>query len=214
MSTLFIGNKNVSSWSLRPWLALKAAGVTFDEVLIRLDVPETRASISQYSPGGKVPVLVWEEDGKSHQIWDSLAICEFVAEHFPAAKLWPEDVFLRAKARSYCAEMHSSFPDVRDQLSMFFARKMEMPELREATQKQIARIIAAWEEALAQSGGDFLFGDFSITDCMYAPVVSRFLSYGITLPKASEAYAARMMALPAMQEWMAGAKAEVEAGWR
>lgn len=214
MYTLIIGNKNLSSWSLRPWLALKMAGQNFDEVSIRLDQPETRASIAGYSPAGKVPVLKISEGGQTHLIWDSLAILETIAERHPEAKLWPEDSFARAQARAYAAEMHAGFPDVRDQLSMFFARTLPTPELREATQKQIARIIEAWESALAAQDGGFLFGRFSVADCMYAPVVSRFLTYGIALPDASQAYAERMMALPTMQEWMAGAKAEVEQGWK
>jgi len=214
MYTLIIGNKNLSSWSLRPWLALKAAAVPFEEVLIRLDQPETRASIAHYSPAGKVPVLKIEENGKTELIWDSLAICETLAERHPEAGLWPQDRLLRAKARSYAAEMHAGFPDMRDQLSMVFARRLETPDLRETTQKQIARIVAAWEEALAASEGGFLFGRFSIADCLYAPVVSRFVTYGIAVPAASQAYIARMMALPAMQEWKSGAEAEIARGWK
>lgn len=212
--TLVIGNKNLSSWSLRPWLALKTTGAAFEEVLIRLDQPETRASIAKQSPAGKVPVLKVTENGKTHMVWDSLAICETIAERHPEAKLWPDEAWTRAEARSYAAEMHSGFPDVRQHLSMDFARTVPTPELSEATQKQVARIITAWETALVQHEGGFLFGRFSIADCMYAPVVSRFITYGIALPEASKAYAGRMMALPALQEWMAGAKEEVARGWK
>lgn len=214
MYTLIIGNKNLSSWSLRPYLALKAAKVAFTEIPVRLDQPETRASIATFSPAGKVPVLKIEENGKTQLVWDSLAICETIAERHPEAKLWPTDGFARAEARSYAAEMHSGFVDVRQQLSMDFARKLATPELSEATQKQIGRITGAWDAALAKYQGDFLFGEFSVADCMYAPMVSRFLTFGIALPAASAAYCARVMALPAMQEWLAGAQKEVADGWK
>jgi glutathione S-transferase len=212
--TLVIGNKNLSSWSLRPWLALKMAGVPFDEIQVRLDQPETRASIGQYSAAGKVPVLKIAEGGKTQTVWDSLAICETIAERHPTAKLWPDDPKARAMARSYAAEMHSGFIDVRQNLPMDFARRIPTPELNDATAKQVARIIAAWEVALDAHGGGFLFGGFSIADCMYAPVVSRFLTYDIALPQGSAAYCARMMALPALQEWKAAAEAELARGWK
>lgn len=214
MYTLIIGNKNLSSWSLRPWLALKLAGQRFEEIQIRLDKPETRATTKDYSPAGKVPVLKIEEGGATHLVWDSLAICETLAERHPEAQLWPQDPFVRAEARAYAAEMHSGFPDLRNELSMFFARQIETPTLSAAATTQIARIIAAWESSLTRFDGGFLFGEVSIADCMYAPVVSRFVTYGIALPPAAKAYSDRMMALPAMQEWMAAAKAEVEAGWK
>jgi len=212
--TLVIGNKNLSSWSLRPWLALKMAGVPFDEIQVRLDQPETRASIGQYSAAGKVPVLKIAEDGKTQTVWDSLAICETIAERHPEAKLWPNDPKARAMARSYAAEMHSGFIDVRQNLPMDFARSIPTPVLNETTAKQVARIIAAWEAALGAHDGGFLFGGFSIADCMYAPVVSRFFTYGIALPKASAAYVERMLALPALLEWKAAAEAELARGWK
>ncbi len=212
--TLVIGNKNLSSWSLRPWLALKTAGVPFEEIVVRLDQPETRASIGQHSAAGKVPVLKITENGKTLTVWDSLAICEIIAERHPEAQLWPSDPDKRALARSYAAEMHSGFVDVRQNLSMVFAKQLPTPTLNEATGKQVARIINAWETALSDNGGDFLFGRLSIADCMYAPVVSRFVTYGIDLPAASAAYVARMMALPALQEWKAGAEAELARGWK
>ncbi len=212
--TLIIGNKNLSSWSLRPYLALKAAGVPFDEIVVRLDQPGTRASIATYSPAGKVPVLKITESSKTQLVWDSLAICETIAERHLEAKLWPLDPFARAEARSYAAEMHSAFVGIRQQLSMDFSRTLPTPELNEETQKQIARITQAWDSALTRYDGAFLFGHFSIADCMYAPVVSRFTTYGIGLPAASEAYCARIMALPAMQEWMAAAQKEVAEGWK
>jgi glutathione S-transferase len=212
--TLVIGNKNLSSWSLRPWLAMKTAGVPFEEIVVRLDQPETRASIADHSAAGKVPVLKIAENGKTLTMWDSLAICETIAERHPEAQLWPSDPDARAVARSYAAEMHSSFPDVRQNLPMDFARTLPTPALNEATAKQVARIINAWETALAGRADGFLFGRFSIADCMYAPVTSRFLTYGIDLPAASAAYVGRMMALPALKEWRAGAEAELARGWK
>lgn len=212
--TLVIGNKNLSSWSLRPWLALKAANIPFEEVVVRLDQPETRASIAQYSPAGKVPVLKIAEAGGTVTVWDSLAICETIAERHPEAGLWPEDATTRALARSYAAEMHSGFPDVRQHLPMDFARVLPTPDMNEATAKQVARIIDAWENALVSHQGPFLFGRFSIADCLYAPVVSRFLTYGIALPAASTAYCQRMMDLPALKDWKAGAEDELRRGWK
>ena len=137
-----------------------------------------------------------------------------LAERHPEAKLWPDDAEQRALARSTAAEMHSGFPDLREQLTMEFARTLPTPALRDTTKAQIARIIEAWTQALNDRGGanGFLFGRFSIADCMYAPVVSRFLTYGIALPAAVAAYCGRMMALPAMQEWKRAAQAEVDAG--
>lgn len=213
--TLIVGTRSWSSWSLRPFLALKATAAPFETVDIRLrktEAPTTREQILKFSPAGKVPVLQIQDAGKTLTVWDSLAICEAVAERHPEAGLWPADINARAIARSYAAEMHSGFPDVRDQLSMDFARKKPLPELREDTQKQIARIIAAWEEALATSKGDYLFGQFSIADCMYAPVVSRFETYGVAVPAASRAYMDRILALPGMQEWRKACEGEIEAG--
>jgi glutathione S-transferase len=202
--TLIVGTRTWSSWSLRPYLALRASGAAFETIDIRLrqtEAPTTREQILKYSPAGKVPVLKIEEDGRTLTVWDSLAICETIAERHPEAGLWPSDAAARAVARSYACEMHSGFPDLRDQLSMHFARTKALPELREDTQKQVARIIAAWEEALATHKGEFLFGKFSVADCMYAPVVSRFETYGVAVPKSVRAYMDRILSLPAMQEW-------------
>ena len=213
--TLIVGTRNWSSWSLRPYVALKATGAPFEVVDIRLrqtEAPTTREQILKHSPAGKVPVLKIEEGGKVLTVWDSLAICETLAERHPEAGLWPKDAAARAIARSYACEMHSGFPDVRDQLTMDFARKRELPELRDNTKIQIARIEQAWEGALSQYGGEFLFGSFSLADCMYAPVVSRFLTYGVETSKPVKAYMDRVMALPAMQEWMQVSEAEVKAG--
>jgi glutathione S-transferase len=213
--TLIVGTRSWSSWSLRPFMALRATGVAFETVDIRLrqkQAPTSREQILKFSPAGKVPVLKIEENGKTLTIWDSLAICETLAERHPEARLWPRDAATRATARSYAAEMHSGFPDLRDQLSMDFARKKPLPDLREDTQNQIARIIDAWQSALATYKGDFLFGTLSIADCMYAPVVSRFETYGVDVPGTVRAYMDRVLGLPAMREWGAVCEKEIEAG--
>jgi glutathione S-transferase len=212
--TLVLGTKNWSSWSLRAYLALRATGAPFEEVLVRLRRDTTSPEVRQHSPSGWVPLLKIEENGRQHLAWDSLAICETVAERHPDAKLWPDDPFVRAEARSYSAEMHSGFADIRDQLSMEFARQLPTPALRDSTRAQIARIIEAWTHALEHHSRDdgFLFNRFSIADCMYAPVVSRFRTYGIELPKLIEKYCERMWALPAMRDWEEAAKIEIESG--
>jgi glutathione S-transferase len=213
--TLIVGTRSWSSWSLRPFVALKATGQPFETIDIRLrqtDAPTTRELILQHSPAGKVPVLKIQEGQQTLTVWDSLAICETIAERHPEAGLWPEDAARRAIARAYACEMHSGFPDVRDQLSMDFARTKPLPDLREDTQKQVARIIAAWGDALAAYKGEFLFGRLSVADCMYAPVVSRFETYGVAVSAPVRAYMDRVLALPAMQEWKAVAEKEVAAG--
>lgn len=215
--TLVLGTKQWSSWSLRPYMAMRATGAPYEEVVIPLrktESPTTRELILRHSPAGRVPVLKIEGRGRTLAVWDSLAICETLAERHPEAKLWPDDADVRAVARSYSAEMHSSFADVRDQLTMEFARRLPTPALRAETKEQIERIIGAWSDVLARHGsqGGFLFGRFSIADCMYAPVVSRFVTYGIALPAPVQSYVERMMALPAMQDWSKAAMAEVEAG--
>ncbi len=214
MYTLIVGTKEWSSWSLRPYLALAATGAPFDEEVIRLNHDSTTAEVQRRSPSGRVPLLKIAENGREVLVWDSLAICEILAERHPQAELWPEDPFVRAQARSYAAEMHSGFPDLRQQLPMDFVRKLPLPELRDATRAQIARIIAAWTDALVRHGSDggFLFGKFSIADCMYAPVVSRFRTYGVAMPAIVQAYCDRIWALPAMREWERAAQAEVDSG--
>ena len=213
--TLIVGTKDWSSWSLRPYVALRATGAPFEEILIKLrQEPLTGDEIRRHSKAGRVPILRIEEDGRNAIVWDSLAICETLAERHPDAKLWPADPLVRAEARAYAAEMHSGFADVRDQLSMDFARRRPLPALRDATSAQIARIIDAWSSALARfaTDGGFLFGRLSIADCMYAPMVSRFTTYGVEVPGPVGAYMARMMALPAMIDWGAASQKEVEAG--
>ena len=213
--TLIVGTRNWSSWSLRPFVALKAIGAPYKIVDIRLrqkDSPTTREQILKHSAAGKVPVLKIVDGGTTLTVWDSLAICETLAERHPEALLWPSDPAIRAIARSYACEMHSGFADVRDQLTMDFARSRKLPELRGDTKVQIARIQEAWEQALATYQGEFLFGRLSVADCMYAPVVSRFFTYGVETSGTVKAYMDRVMALPAMQEWKKAAQAEVAAG--
>jgi len=213
--TLIVGTKDWSSWSLRPYLALTATGQPFAEMVIRLRETQhntTRDTIRKFSGAGRVPVLKIEEAGRTVTVWDSLAICETIAERHPEAGLWPDDWAARAQARAMSAEMHSGFPDLRDQLGMDFARTLPMPDLRPQTQEQIERILGSWETALAEHTGGFLFGRFSIADCMYAPVVSRFTTYGVPVSASVKDYMARVWALPGMQAWLAASKKEVEDG--
>jgi glutathione S-transferase len=212
--TLIVGTQNWSSWSLRPYMALSAIGQPFETMVLRLRRPETKEEILKFSSAGKVPVLKIAEEGKNLTVWDSLAICETLAERHPQSGLLPADPGTRALARSYAAEMHSGFPDLRDQLGMDFARHLPLPELRVETSQQIARIITAWEQALntTQDDAGFLFGRFSIADCMYAPVVSRFRTYDVALPPMVKAYTERVWALPGMQAWLKASEKEVADG--
>lgn len=204
---LVIGNKNLSSWSLRPWLALKHTGAPFEEILIPLNKPTTREQILRYSPAGRVPILL---DG-ALTVWDSLAICEYVAEKFPEAELWPTDAKARAHARSVSAEMHSGFASLRQQLSMNLSKKVPCPELRAETSGEIRRIEAIWKHCLEKSGGPFLFGSFTIADAMYAPVVTRFASYSVAIDRELELYTLAITQLPAMQQWVNAALQEAAA---
>ncbi len=212
--TLIVGTRSWSSWSLRPYVALRATGAPHELIDIRLRQtehhPTTKEQILKHSPAGKVPVLKIEEDGNRLTVWDSLAICETLAERHPEAGLWPKDGTARAIARSYACEMHSGFPDLRDQLTMEFARKKDMPELRDDTKIQIARILSAWETALATYQGEYLFGNLSVADCMYAPVVSRFLTYGVTEAGAVDEYIQTVTRDPLVQDWVQAAAAEQE----
>ena len=208
---LYIGNKNLSSWSLRPWLAMRMAKLPFEEAVIRLQTSESKGRILVHSPSGKVPALKIDENGASQTVWDSLAICETLAERHPEARLWPENASMRAQARSIVAEMHSGFQALRRALSMEIAARHPTPALEDEVQADIARIIAIWTQALdADEDGGFLFGRFSIADAFFAPVVTRFETYAIHLPVVAQAYAQRVLALPAMHEWAAAAKAETE----
>jgi len=212
--TLIVGTKEWSSWSLRPYMALRHIGVPFEEDVIPLRRDTTSAEVQNRSRSGRVPILEIDEGGQHYAVWDSLAICETLADRHPEAKLLPDDLKARALARAYSAEMHAGFPDLREQLTMEFAKTLPTPELRAATKTQIARIISAWSDALDEYGkdGGFLFGRFSIADCMYAPVVSRFRTYGVAVPSNLQSYCDRMWALPAMADWGRASKAEIDAG--
>ncbi|GAB4537770.1 MAG: glutathione S-transferase family protein [Parvularculaceae bacterium] len=204
--TLVIGDKNLSSWSLRPWIAMKQAGIEFDEVKILLDRPDTAAEIRKYSPSGLVPCLL---DGDL-AVNDSLAIVEYLADRHPDKALWPEDIETRARARSVAAEMHSGFASLRAHWPMAFAETRALSPT-EAVARDVARIDEIWSDCRAKAGGgDFLFGAFTIADAMYAPVVSRFLTYSAQgLSEASRAYMEAMQSLPAWREWGEGAAAEL-----
>ena len=212
--TLVIGNKNYSSWSLRPWLAMKMAGLAFDEIRIPLDQPDTKASILRHSPTGKVPCLIDASGSGRLTVWDSLAICEYVNETCANGRLWPADRAARARARSVAAEMHSGFAALRLHLSMDIrARKFERgvaAMARADVAADIARIRALWFDALTQSSGPFLFGEFSTADAFFAPVAMRFITYDVELAPALAAYRDRLAGLAPMREWIAAATAEVE----
>jgi glutathione S-transferase len=204
--TLVIGNKNYSSWSFRPWIAMQAAGIPFAERVISLGDPEFKPSLLKLSPAGKVPVLI---DGATH-VWESLAILEYLAERFPAAALWPADPTARAHARTIASEMHAGFVPLRRHCPMNFWRPIKRRALPEDVAANVARIDAMWTDCRARfgAGGPFLFGSFSAADAMYAPVVSRFHTYDVELGSASRAYTAAVMALPAWAEWKAAAVKE------
>lgn len=205
MLKIVIGNKKYSSWSLRPWLALKLTGAPFEETVIALDMPDTAQNIRKYSPSGKVPALL---DGDL-SVWESLAICEYLAEKFPQAQLWPSEPKARALARSVSNEMHGGFGNLRNDCSMKVLKQYPYKPLRPETQADVDRIVAIWTDCLAKSGGPFLFGAKpGIADCMYAPVVSRFRTYSIPVSGAAKAYCDTIWALPALREWVAGAQAE------
>lgn len=203
---LVIGNKNYSSWSLRPWLLAKQAGIPFEEIRVRLLSETFAADVARHSPAGRVPVLV---DGDMN-VWDSLAICETLAERFPRAQLWPADPKARAHARSICAEMHSGFTNLRNNMPMNVTAVLPGMGWNVAVQRDIDRIAAMWTELRQKyaAEGLFLFGHFTVADAFYAPVVSRFATYGVRLPEAAKAYADSILNLPAMQEWIDGARAE------
>ena len=195
---LVIGNKNYSSWSLRPWIAMKMLGIAFDEKRILLDRPDTKAEMLKHSPAGKVPCLV---DG-SLAVWDSLAILEYLAERHP--RLWPADRTERARARSLAAEMHSGFPNLRNHMGLNVRKRYpgrgRTPEVLE----ELKRIDAIWSEAK----GPFLFGEFGAVDAMYAPVVLRFRTYEVRV--SNREYADAVLALPPMREWIEAAEREPE----
>jgi len=203
---LLIGNKKYSSWSLRAWLALAQSGLAFEEKVVALDRPDTTERILAYSPSGRVPFL---RHG-TIEIWESLAICEYLNEAFPALRLWPEDRAARAHARAVSNEMHAGFAELRYNLPMDVSRDLRAISRAGKVAGEIARIEAIWTQCRQRfgAGGPFLFGDFSIADCMYAPVVTRFHTYGVSLAPATQAYVETMLGLASLQSWIAGAKAE------
>lgn len=205
---LVIGNKNYSTWSLRAWILLREAGIEFDEHRIALDTDTTNYQIAEFSPSGRVPVLLLDD----LVVWDTLAIAETVAERWPETKLWPQDPDARAHARSISAEMHAGFSTLRSQMPMncrAMGRRVSLPD--ELT-SDIDRIIAIWSDCHRRYGdtGSWLFGDFSVADAMYAPVVLRFRTYGINLPESACFYPKRLLQSPAMQDWLAACESEVE----
>jgi glutathione S-transferase len=208
--TLLIGSRNYSSWSLRAWLAMRVSGLAFEVEHFDFYGPQ-RARIAQASPSGMVPCLRIEPPvGAPVFVWDSLAICEFVAEAAPQADLWPSDSLERAHARSIVAEMHSGFAELRRVCPMDMVRRHERHELTPEAVRQIKRIVHLWNECRtrASSKGDFLFGPFGIADCFYAPVVSRFHAYHVDLEGQAADYAQAVREWAAMQEWTRGAGAE------
>ena len=211
---LYIGNKNYSSWSLRPWLAMRQLGIAFEEVKLRLsfaDGSEFKEALARIgAPAGKVPVLV-EDDG--FIVWDTLAIAERLAELLPSAGVWPAAPRARARARSLCAEMHSGFSALRNHCPMNI--EASLPEVgatvwadQDEVRRDVARIEALWAEALSASGGPFLFGGFSAADAYFAPVCARLRTYGLPVASGTQAYVERVWQLPAMQAWIADALAE------
>lgn len=201
---LYVGNKNYSSWSFRPWIALEAAGVPFTDKVIPFDFAAGNPRFRDLSPTGRVPVL----HHGAVRVWESLAIIEYVAELFPEKGLWPQDAAARAEARSISMEMLSGFRAIRNACPMNIRRKPGKIDLPDGVMDDVARIETIWKDALARSGGPFLFGAFSAADAMYAPVVSRFDAYCLTQDETVLAYMARMKAHPAWQKWQAAAEAE------
>lgn len=208
--TLIIGNKNYSSWSLRPWLALKQFDLPFNEVRIPLYTPESTAQIREHCAiaNGKVPILIHDD----RTIWDSMAIFEHLSEMYPERSWWTGNRTGRAIARSICAEMHSGFLPLRNQLPMNCRSHFPNYEISSEVQQDIDRIITIWKHCRETygSGGAFLFGRFTIADAVYAPVVLRFRTYDIQLDPICQAYSEAILALPAMQEWLDDAIAESE----
>lgn len=213
MLKLYIGNKNYSSWSMRPWVLLRQAGIPFEEVMVRFDAFSADSQFKQrlgpVSPTGKVPVLV---DGEL-VVWDTLAIAEYVAEQHPALGLWPADRAARARARSVCAEMHSGFQALRSACMMNI--EASLPEVgalawrdKPAVRADVQRLVAMWSELLSAHGGPMLFGAFSIADAYFAPVCMRLKTYALPVPAHISDYVERVRALPGVRAWIDGALAE------
>lgn len=203
---LIVGNKGFSSWSLRPWILLGTFKIPFEDIVIPLRQPDSRANILKYSPTGKVPCLI---DGKT-TVWDTLAIAEYIAESHPEKAIWPKAKAARAHARAISAEMHSGFQNLRNHCPTNFKRAVKKLDLTPEVETDIARIEAIWAEARAKFGktGPFLYGKFSAADAMYAPVVNRFHVYDVPVSPNSRAYMDAVMALPAWQAWIADAAEE------
>jgi glutathione S-transferase len=205
--TIYLGNKNYSSWSLRPWLVLKRTTVAFDEVVIPLYQPGSRETVLKYSPSGRVPALRHGD----LTVWESLAICEYLAETFPNFELWPKEPAARARGRAVSAEMASSFQALREHMPMNVRSSFPGRGVTPEVQADINRIMAIWRDCRTRYGngkGEFLFGQFTIADAMFAPVVTRFRTYKTDLEREAEAYCDTIMAMPAMQEWITAAKNE------
>jgi glutathione S-transferase len=213
MLQLYIGNKNYSSWSMRPWVLLTQAGIAFEEVMVRFDSfsgdSKFKQRLGAISPAGRVPVLV--DDGLV--VWDTLAIAEYVAEKFPDKPLWPQSVAARARARSICAEMHSGFGALRAACGMNI--EADLPEVgqliwrdKPAVRADVARIVEMWSELLAAHGGPMLFGDFSIADAYFAPVCMRLKTFALPVPTEISEYVQRVCELAGVQAWIDGALAE------
>lgn len=210
---LYIGNKNYSSWSMRPWVLLTQADIPFEEVMVRFDAftPESnfKATLKTVSPTGKVPVLV---DGDL-VVWDTLAIAEYLAEKFPECELWPHESADRARARSICAELHSGFGALRSACPMNIeARLPDAGALiwrdNPAVRADVARLVSLWRDCLQKSGGPLLFGNFSVADAYYAPICTRLVSYALPLPPDVQAYVQHVLALPGVKAWLDAACAE------
>jgi glutathione S-transferase len=203
---LIIGNKNYSSWSFRPWLAMAVAGIPFEETVISLEAQDFKARVTAVSGAGRVPVLI---DGDTH-IWESLAILEYLAEKFPHAGLWPAQAAARAHARAVASEMHAGFLPLRRQLPMNVWRPVKARALDDDAKANVTRIDAIWSECRTRFGGDglFLYGAFGAVDAMYAPIVWRFHTYAVEVSAVARAYMRAMMALPAWNEWREAARRE------
>jgi glutathione S-transferase len=203
---LIIGNKKYSSWSLRPWIAMKQIGLTFDEVVIPMNMPNTRADMLAHSPTGLVPTLI---DGDV-TVFETIAILEYLNDKFPKAKLWPKDITARAHARAISAEMHAGFAALRRDCPMNMCRPVRKHIVSPEAAKDAERIDALWSDSRERfgKGGDFLFGHFTNADAMYAPVVNRFHVYGLPRSKTAQTYMNEMMALTAWKEWEKASQAE------
>lgn len=206
---LVIGNKNYSSWSMRPWIGMKAAGIPFDETVISLNAPDFKPRLAELSGTGKVPVLIDDETQEVH-VWESLAILEYVAERFPKSELWPADAAARAHARAISHEMHAGFLPLRRHLPMCIWRPVQKRHLTSDAAANVKRIDAMWSDCRARfgEGGPFLFGTFSAADAMYAPVVSRFHTYAVDVSPPARGYMDAVMELPAWKAWTEAALKE------